>query len=126
MKCMIATAAGLFVLIAASSADAGIMYGNRVANRLSTGTSGFARFYRLLGRAEYRKDVWLFGRPLGDAPVEYCPECGQPMSAHRGYHYYQPNGAQRGETQPTPAQPQPAPSAKQPQTVLPAPPAAQP
>jgi hypothetical protein len=125
MKRMIATTAGLFVLIAASNADAGIMYGNGVANRLSTGTGGFARFYRYLGQMEYRKDVWLFGRPLGAPPVDYCPQCGQPLSTHRGYHYSQPNGAQPVATPPapTPAQPMPARRVKQPPTVFSVPPA---
>lgn len=100
MKRLIATAALLFVLLSASNADAGIMYGNRLANRLSTGTGGFTRFYRFLGRMEYRKDMWLFGRPLGDPPVEICPECGQPLSTHT--HYQSP--------QPQPAAPQPAPA----------------
>lgn len=122
MKHLIATAAALFVLCTASSADAGLMYGNRIANRLSTGTGRFARFYRYVGRMEYRKDVWLFGRPLGDPPIQVCPECGQPMSTHRHY-YAQPTRPYSQPAQPVPAQPMPAASPTQQRTGFAVPPA---
>lgn len=110
MKRLIATTAVLFVLLASSDADAGIMYGTRVANRLSTGTGRFTRFYRWLGRLEYRKDMWLLGRPIGDAPPDYCPECGQPMSTHYNYYYNNQNQTQPNQEQPNQSQPMPTPA----------------
>lgn len=112
MKRMIATVALLFALFTTSNADAGLMYGNRLANRLSAGTSGFSRVYRFLGRIEYRKDMWLFGRPLGDPPTEYCPDCGQPMWTHGGYYYYQSNEMPSNQAQPAPVTQTPADGAK--------------
>lgn len=97
MKRLIAVTALLFVFLGAAKAHAGIMYGNRLADRFSTGTSGFARFYRRMGRMEYRKDMWLLGRPIGYAPEQYCPQCGQPMSTHgNGYYNHQHNQTQNG------------------------------
>ena len=113
--------APLIVLVASlacvNDVNAGIMYGNRMADRMSTGTNWFARFFRGMGRMEYRKDMWILGRPIGDEPTQFCPQCGQPIDTS-GYYYPQQS------TPPAPQQntPTPAPKAeKMTQAVQPAP-----
>lgn len=117
--------APLLVLVASlafvNDANAGVMYGNRMADRMSTGTNWFARFFRGMGRMEYRKDMWILGRPIGDEPTQFCPECGQPIHSNNNYYYPQPSTqpAQQPQQKMTPT---PAPKQeKTTQAVQPAP-----
>lgn len=67
MKKLTAIAATLVMLLVTSTADAGILYGNSLAD-------GFTRapiiggVFRAVGNMERRKDTWLFGAPIGITP----------------------------------------------------------
>ena len=81
-KKLTALVATLVVLGGMTVADAGIFYGNGIANRVNGSRAGF--LFRGIGNLERRKDIWIFGRPLGESRSTY--QYSQPRS-NNGYYY---------------------------------------
>lgn len=77
-KKLTAFVAVLTVLGGLSAADAGIFYGNGIANRVNGSRMG--GLFRAIGNMERQKDIWIFGRPLGESRPVY-------NSRSRGYYY---------------------------------------